>query len=329
VTTFGYQVATAESGEQALSWIQEHACDAILLDIRMAGIDGLVTLSRIIAMTTLIPVIMVTATDDIETAVGCMRDGAFDYIVKPVRRVILKEALARALRHRSLVMENQRLAEENARHREYLEQEVQERTSELSIAYDQLKKINFKTVKVLAETIEAKDPYTRGHCHRVHILSKTMAQHLDYDSEAITAVEYGSLLHDIGKIGVPETILNKPAKLSWDEFQILKEHPLVGEQILRPLEFFSDCLPIVRNHHERYDGEGYPDGLSGGEIPATARIVAITDAYDAMTSTRSYRTAMRTEEAIERIEAGIGSQFDPELARLFIDERVCNTVSNR
>ncbi|MEX2444996.1 MAG: HD domain-containing phosphohydrolase [Alkalispirochaeta sp.] len=326
VASYGCTVFQSESGEQALAILEQESIDTVLLDIRMPGMGGMATLERIAAMDTTTPVIMVTATDEIETAVRCLRRGAFDYVIKPVRKIVLREAIARSIQHRVILQENRRLAEENARHQAYLEEQVELRTSELRAAYDQMERNNFETVRVLAETIEAKDSYTRGHCNRVHLLSSTLAKHLNFATTAVTAIEYGALLHDIGKIGVPESILNKPGALADEEFRILKRHPEVGEQILRPLAFFADCLPIVRNHHERYDGTGYPDGIGGDDITPSARVVAIADAFDAMTSNRSYRTAMSFERALERIESGSGTQFDPEFTREFLDRRVFESV---
>ena len=329
LSTAGYRVDYAASGADALVLLEGRgervAC--VLLDIRMPDMAGTEVLARIRAAHPWVQVIMVTANDDVDTAVRCMRDGAFDYVLKPVQRAILLESIRRALRNREMLLENRRLAEENAVHRHHLEITVAERTAQLHKAYELLKRSNMETVRVLAETIEAKDSYTRGHCNRVRKLSVRLAEALGADRSAIEVLEYGALLHDIGKIGVPEAILNKNGPLTTDERTLFEKHPVVGETILKPLEFFRSCLPIVRHHHERFDGTGYPDRLAGQAIPEAARMVAIADAYDAMTSTRSYRPAMPREAAMRQIEAGAGTQFDPAMAHCFLEEAVFSVLA--
>ena len=292
--------------------------DCILLDVRMAGISGLDALPILKTSRPLTPVIMLTALTDLEIGIESMRRGAFDYLTKPIHKAQLVEAARKAIHYREVMVTNERLERENREYQSFLELKIEERTAELFSAYQKLQKTNLTTVKVLAETIEAKDPYTRGHCNRVRMLSESLYRHIGNDEKERDVLEYGSLLHDIGKIGVREGLLNKNGKLTAEEIQAFNQHPIIGENILSSVEFFRPCLPIVRSHHEWYNGQGYPDGLRGGEIGLLVRIVSIADAYDAMTSTRPYREALPAEEALKRLVLGKGTQFDPEFVDLFI-----------
>lgn len=320
----GFQVDTVESGREALKLIrrsEEHP-DCILLDIRMPEMSGIEVLDIMKNDYPLISIIMLTAQTDLETAVDTMKRGAFDYIVKPVRKPQLVETIKKALQFRQIQLDNERLARENLEYQKSLEMKVEERTKKLIEAYKKLKESNLETVKVLAETIEAKDPYTRGHCNRVRILSSNLASIIGIDRENIEVIEYGSLLHDIGKIGISETLLHKMGNLSENERKKFQQHTIIGENILNTVDFFKPCLFIVRSHHERYDGKGYPDGKESDEIGISARIVAIADAFDAMTSTRPYRKALSTDVALNELMTGSGTQFDPMLIDTFIKNEV-------
>ncbi len=179
----------------------------------------------------------------------------------------------------------------------------------------QSEKIYLKTITALTEAIDAKDVYTAGHSQRVAEISTTIAYDLGLTQKEIDNVHYGALLHDIGKIGVPENILNKTGKLTDSEFFAIKKHPIIGTNILRSIDFLDDALNIVRHHHERFDGRGYPDGLFGTDIPFMARIVCVADAWDAMTSNRSYRKALPIQVVIDELQKNAGTQFDPEIVR--------------
>ena len=195
-------------------------------------------------------------------------------------------------------------------------------TEELMVDYPKLQVTNLDTVKILAETIEAKDPYTIGHCNRVRILSLSLAQQCGMCKEQINILEYGALLHDIGKIGIKENLLNKTDLLTNREIQNFQLHTVIGENILKNVEFFIPCLKIIRNHHEWYNGDGYPDSFRGEEIDQSARIVSISDAFDAMTSTRPYRKALPIEYALSELIRGRGIQFDPGLVDIFIEKNL-------
>ncbi|MFW6138025.1 MAG: HD domain-containing phosphohydrolase [Spirochaetota bacterium] len=324
----GFHTSGAEDGVQALELLEKQPRpDCILLDIRMPRMSGKDVLVKVKRKYPLIPVIMLSALTDLETAVDTMRKGAFDYIVKPVRKIHLVETVKKAIRYREMMLENQRLARENEEYQKSLEKKVEERTRELFQAYKKLKETNLETVKILAETIEAKDPYTRGHCNRVRILSSRIAQFTDMDHSSIETLEYGALLHDIGKIGISETLLHKNGKLTFEERNCFQMHPIIGENILKTVDFFKPCLKIIRNHHERFNGQGYPDSLEGDAIELGARIVAISDAFDAMTSTRPYRKALSVDFALSELENGKHTQFDPWLVDIFMENEIYTRIT--
>jgi len=184
--------------------------------------------------------------------------------------------------------------------------------------YENLQDAFVGTIRSLAETIDAKDPYTRGHSERVSLYSEAIARGLELTGEELQTIRYAGYLHDVGKIGIPDAILTKPGKLTLEEFKIIKKHPVLSERILKPVGFPFPVQPIVRHHHERYDGKGYPDGLAGEEIPLGARILFVADAYEAMTSDRPYRKALSVERAMQELANNKGTQFDPRVVDAFI-----------
>jgi putative nucleotidyltransferase with HDIG domain len=199
---------------------------------------------------------------------------------------------------------------------------VQERTAKLQQAYRTLKKAYLDSVKVLAEAIDAKDPYTRGHSDRVRKMSLQIATSLGFTEERMEILEYGALLHDIGKIGIKDEILRKPGALSPEEYQTIQEHPLIGVKIVEGIEFFKDKISMIRHHHEHFDGKGYPDGLIGEAIPLEARIIAVPDAFDAMASLRPHREAMPLEDILLEMGKCSGKQFDPNILEIFLQEKI-------
>jgi len=185
-----------------------------------------------------------------------------------------------------------------------------------------VKKDHLDSVKVLAEAIDAKDPYTRGHSDRVRRMSLRIALSMGFVEDRLENLEYGALLHDIGKIGIKDEVLQKPGVLSPKEYQYIQEHPLIGVKIVEGMDFFKDKISMIRNHHEHFDGSGYPDGLIGEAIPLEARIIGVPDAFDAMTSLRPHREVMPLKEALKEMEKGRGKQFDPQVLEIFLREKI-------
>ena len=248
-------------------------------------------------------------------AVEAMRLGAYDFIIKPADLELVALSVKKAL-------ESKRLEEEIEAYHSHLEELVEERTARLQHAYRILKKTHLDSVKVLAEAIDAKDPYTRGHSDRVKRMSLKIAMKMGFSEDRIESLEYGALLHDIGKIGIKDEVLQKPGPLSPEEYQYIQEHPLIGVKIVEGVEFFQDKIPMIRHHHEHFDGSGYPDGLAGEAIPLEARIITVPDAFDAMTSLRPHRGVMPLEDVLTEFEKCKGKQFDPQVLEIFLRERI-------
>lgn len=300
----GYICEVADCVDEALQKLARVPADLIVTDIMMPGRTGVELLQAVKNSSPDTAVIMVTAVADTQTAIKAMKMGAYDYVTKPFNLVEVLMSADRALEKRSLLLSNRE-------YRTQLEQKVEEQTSEIRETF-------IGVVKALAQAMEAKDPYTNGHSMRVTEVTVTLAQELGLENEMVEKVRLAGLVHDIGKIGVPEEILHKPGKLTDDEFEFIRNHPSAGEKILSPVIKDKTVLEIVRHHHERFAGGGYPGGLIAEAIPLGARLMAVADAYDAMTSTRPYRSAMTPGKARAQLLANRGSQFDPALVDLFI-----------
>ncbi|MGA2612803.1 MAG: HD domain-containing phosphohydrolase [Spirochaetia bacterium] len=315
----GFEIYEAAAASEVLEVLRDSRFDpdCVMMDIRMPGMPGTELLTIVKKEHPLVPVIMLTALSELEIAVNSMKAGAFDYLSKPVRKTEVEQTVRKAIRFRKMQLENERLQRENQEYQRTLERKVEERTAQLAEAFRKLQQANIETVKVLAETIEAKDPYTRGHCSRVRLLSTRIASAMGIVKAEIDVLEYGALLHDIGKIGIPERLLNKNGRLEEEEYNVFKSHPALGASILNAVEFFRPCLPIVHHHHEWFNGQGYPDHLAGEQIDLKARIVSVADAFDAMTSSRPYRPATSTDRACEELRRGSGTQFDPRIVEAF------------
>jgi putative two-component system response regulator len=301
----GYRCEQAANAEQALEKLEEDSIELVILDIRMPGKSGLELLSEIKAKYPDTAVVMATAIDDASTAINCMKAGAYDYVTKPFNLDEVSFSVRRAL-------EKRRLELENRDYQQHLEQKVEEQAQKIRASF-------FNAITALAYALEAKDVYTSGHSQRVTEISEAIAEHLGLPKETIEKIRLAGLVHDIGKIGVRESVLNKPGSLSDEEFKHVRLHSQTGERILKPIVDDKEILKAVRHHHERYDGWGYPDGLQGEQIPLLARIIAVADTFDAMTSERSYRKALTKEEACAEVERCRGTQFDPEAADAFLE----------
>ena len=314
-TKEGYSCVTANNGREALYHFYKDNFSLIISDIKMPKMDGIELLKKVKAIDPKMMVIMVTAYPEIDMVVEALRLGAYDFIIKPIDLDLVILSVKKAL-------ERKRLEDEVELYRKNLERFVEERTSKLQEAYRTLKKAHLESVKVLAEAVDAKDPYTRGHSDRVKRMSLRLALSLGLTEDKLEILEYGALLHDIGKIGINDGILQKPGSLTPEEYQSVQEHPLIGVKIVEGVEFFKDKIPMIRNHHEYFDGSGYPDGLIGEVIPLEARIIAVSDAFDAMTSLRPHRPAMPLEDVLVEMEKGKGRQFDPKILEIFLHEKI-------
>ncbi len=295
-----YQVTPVISGHQALQFLEKRETDLILLDINMPEMDGRETMKRIREKKEWanIPIIFLTADSSPETEAQCLSDGADDFIAKPFVPQVMQSRVSRILELSEL--------------RNNLEAKLAEKTK-------QVEQITLNAIMAIANTIEAKDRYTRGHSNRVARYCVEIAKRIGMKEQEIKALNFMALLHDIGKIGVPDEILNKPMPLDDDDFAIVKMHPAIGSEILIDLTSMPNMHIGALCHHERYDGKGYPAGLKGDEIPVEARMIAIADAYDAMSSNRAYREALPREQVLEELMNGRGTQFDPEILDVFLD----------
>ena len=313
----GYDVTACKDGSELLELLKQQAptVDLLLLDIKMPGFSGFELLEMIHLSYPQLPVIMITAFNDLDTGLKAIRMGAADYLTKPVHYEALIACIKRVLNEVDKKRREKALENENVAFRKQLEDELKD-------ALCALKDSTSSTLQAFSETIEQKDPYTKGHCNRVRTLALALAQALNQNQDTLEIIEGGALLHDIGKISIPEEILNKDCALSPAEYEVIKTHPAAGEKIIKYLPQFKRFLPIVRSHHERIDGMGYPDGLKGEEIPLEVRIVSLADAYDAMTSSRAYRSSLSTEIALEELKFFSGTQFDSELVEVFIENEL-------
>ncbi|TMC06820.1 MAG: response regulator [Chloroflexi bacterium] len=283
------RLRSAEDGPSALAAIDRETPDLVLLDVQMPGMDGYEVCRRIKAgpRGRLLPVVMLTALDNSTDRVLALEAGADDFMSKPVDRVELVARVRSALR--------------------------------LKAVYDTLDSAE-QVIFSLAAAVEAKDKYTEKHTHRVAETARHVGMKLGLPERALDALYRGGIIHDIGKIGVPDAILLKPGPLAGDEIRIMRAHTTIGESIVRPLRSGANLLPIIRNHHERFDGNGYPDGLAGRAIPRLARIVAVCDSYDALVTDRPYRKARSVDEAIATLADGAGKQWDPEVVEVLVGE---------
>ena len=295
-----YSIRTAQSGEATLKFLEENIPRLILLDLHMPGLDGRETMKKIRKnkIWDKIPIIFLTSDTKPETERECLVLGAADFITKPFEPTVMLSRIDRII--------------ELAELQNDLVKKLEEKT-------ELVENVLLNSIMVIANTIDAKDAYTSGHSMRVAQCSSAIARQLGWSEKEIQNIYNVALLHDIGKIGIPDAILNKPGKLSNEEFDIIKKHPVIGNDILKDIHMISGVAEGALYHHERYDGKGYPNGLKGEEIPRCARIIGIADAYDAMATNRIYRPKLSREKVIKEFEKGRGTQFDPALTDMFLE----------
>lgn len=308
----GLQYFLAENAFDALTVFKKNPdIDIVMSDIRMPGRSGLDLLEDIKEIDEDVVVIMISAVKDIESAISAMSRGAYDYVSKPFKLAEVGIIVDKAIDKRKLTLENREYQRE-------LEIKVAERTEELKKALDELDMTYLRTLESLATALDMRDEETQGHSVRVLQYAMKLAELLGIKEQSkLKTLEYGSLLHDIGKIGIPDSILKKPSKLNEKEWEIMRTHPEAGYKILSNIKFLEEASMIVLHHHENYDGTGYPDKLKKNEIPLAARIFSVADALDAMTSHRSYREALSFKEAKEELKLYSGTRFDPEVIEAF------------
>jgi len=317
----GYEVETAENGRQALEILKDFNPDIVLTDYLMPEIDG-ITLCRSLKNdpeTIDIGVVLITGVNDLETRIKGLSAGADDFLGKPVMIPELKariRSLSKVKFYHDFMKDYQKK----------LEEEVEKKTAdllkanlELKLAYTEIKELSLETIYRLARAAEYRDEHTGYHIQRIAHYSVVLGTHLGLSNEALEVLKYASPLHDIGKLGIPDAILLKPGALSPEEWKIMKMHTTIGAEIIAgsKIKYLKSAEKIALYHHERWDGTGYPMGLKGEKIPLFARIVAIADVFDALTTDRPYRKAMSVEEAFEILKKGRGNHFDPLLVDTF------------
>ena len=302
-----FEVICAKSGLVAFEEIEKKIPDLILLDYHMPVMDGFQFIEKLREIEEYkdIPIIMLTADNDRDTEVRGFQAGVMDFIAKPFVDEIMVQRVGRIL--------------ELSRLQKNLQTEVMEQTQKAEERRSQVEKLSEEVMRTLANTIDAKDPYTNGHSLRVAKYSQEIAKRAGMSKDEQKVIYQMGLLHDIGKIGVPDDIINKDSRLTDEEYAAIRKHPAIGSDILKTIEEIPDIMVGARWHHERYDGHGYPDGLAGTEIPESARIIGVADAYDAMTSKRSYRNILSQEVVRSEIERGKCTQFDPVYADIMIE----------
>ena len=313
LSTAGYTCKQASSGTEALAVLNSgEEFELLLSDLMMPDLDGIGLLELTKEKYPDMPVVMVTAVHDISVALKAIRDGAYDYLLKPFEREQLLATVSRAL-------ENRRLKLENRTYQTNLESLVEARTDQLQAAMASLERSYDITLEALGDALDLKDAETEGHSKRVTAFTIAIARAMGLPREQIAMIARGAFLHDIGKMAIPDNILRKPGKLDTNEMDLMREHCYHGYQMIKKIPFLSEVSEIVYSHQEKFDGTGYPRGLKGKEIPLGARIFSIADTLDAMTSDRPYRPKQSLHAARVEIEKYSGRQFDPDVVKVFLE----------
>lgn len=309
----GFECLEAATGREALAQLEAHTVPLVLSDYHMPELDGSALLQTVQARWPGTAVVIITAISDVNLAVRCLEAGALDYLTKPFSTDELRARVLQALEKRRLLLDN-------AAYRLRLEERVAEQAK-------QYEELFLASLQSLADALEVKDAYTWGHSTRVSQYAMAIAREFRMDDQLFDQIELGSRLHDIGKIGVREAVLHKEGPLSDVEYAHVMEHPVIGWRLLAPLlRDMPVALAVVRSHHERFDGHGTPDRLAGADIPLAARITAVADSFDAMTSGRPYRAGMPVDDALAELRRCAGTQFDPQCVQAFERALASNAV---
>ena len=321
-------VLTATSPQEAIQLLESTPAQVVVSDQRMPDMSGVDLLSTIREHQPEMVRMMLTGYTEMNIAVEAINRGEiYRLITKPWNDDELKATLRQAFDHHDLKAEIKRLnlvtREQNFELQDMnrnLEGKVRERTRQLAAKHQELRTAYIQTIRALAEAIDAKDAYTRGHSERVAVYASRLAREMDLPKETIERVYFSGLLHDVGKIGVPDAIITKPDRLTEEEYLEMQKHPEIGAKILEPVEFLRHVVPCVRHHHEWFDGcnRGYPDRLQGDEIPLPSRLILVCDTVEAMTSDRPYRKALPLDVVVRELHKYSGSQFDPECVNAFL-----------
>jgi len=301
-----FEVYAASSADEALQQLRLHKIALMLSDIRMPGTSGVDLVPQALEIEPDLAITLDRAVNDATSAALCMQRGAMDYLTKPIELADLGRAVQRALKRREMHLENRHL-------NQWLKEEVTTRTAELQRERHRMERVSTATLEVLVNALEAKDPYLRGHSARVADLSANIATELGLPEEDVEHVRMAGRLHDLGKIGTRDAVVNKEGPLTPEEFEHVKQHVIIGAQILSPLTHLGHIVAMVKSHHERFDGSGYPDGLRGDEVPMGGRVIAAAEVYDALTTARPYQDKMTPEQAVERMADLSGTVLDPKV----------------
>ncbi|OQX27931.1 MAG: hypothetical protein BWK80_02780 [Desulfobacteraceae bacterium IS3] len=316
----GYTVLMAENGKTGLEIFREKKPDVVLVDLMMPEVNGFEVVSAVKQESPQTPIIVISGTGIIQDVIEANRRGAWDYLTKPIQSLaVLQHVVEKSLEKAALIRENEA-------YKKSLEEKVRKRTLALEKINTQLREILWETVNALSVMTDKRDPYTSGHQKRVSVLALDIAAEMGFSEDRMEAIKVASLLHDIGKIYVPAEFLSKPTRLEPEEMQVIRKHSFMGYDILINIAFPWPIAEIVYQHHERIDGSGYPRGIKGDDILLEAKIIAIADVVEAMSSHRPYRPSLDISKAISEIESGKGKIYCPACADAFL-EIICKDIN--
>src|SRR4029077_15597821 len=307
----GTSCKTAASAAEALTVLRNESMDAIIADLNMPGVSGLGLLAEVRKLYPQLGFLMATGVDEVRLGIKAMRNGADDYLIKPLQIDTIMASLERAFHKKYLEREVEN-------YRQNLERMVNDRTLRLQDALSQVEQTYADTVDALGAAIDLRDEQTAGHSRRVCLYSIKLLKAMNGSLQQLKSLSIGAILHDIGKLGISDAILLKPGALTIDERRIMRCHVQIGYDLIKRIPFLADAAQIILMHHERWDGSGYPQGLKGRDVPLSARIFAVADSVDAITSDRPYRSALSSDHARGEIERQAGTQFDPDVVRVFL-----------